>query len=104
MIQAVIGQGDIRGARVGAPGDIASGIITALVDRAGFIRTGGSRAIETRELVWSAATVKVAVGGTTAVERSLPQLAQVRVDKRIGVAGTCQATTEGLAAHTRSGT
>jgi len=45
--------------------------------------------------MWLAVAVEVLLLRATAVQRSLPQLAQVRVDIAVAVAGSAQAVREG---------
>jgi len=60
----------------GAVGDIAPGIVAAGVDLPCFIRTGRTAAIYASEFVRLAVAIEVLLG-TSVIQRSLPQLAQV---------------------------
>jgi len=89
VIQQVIGEGR-GGTTRGTAGDVASAIVAAAVDLPCFVRTGGTGTVETGELVWLAVTVEVLLLAASAPQGALPQLAQVRVDIAVGVAGSAQ--------------
>ncbi len=95
MIQAIIGQGIVEQAGAvddRAAGHIAPGVVATAIDLPRLGGAGGAGAIEARQLVrLTAATVEVLLLGAAPVEWPLPQLAQVRVDVRIAVAGPRQA-------------
>ncbi len=101
MIQAIIGQGIVE--QAGAVGDraaghIAPGVVATAIDLPRLGGAGRAGAIEAGQLVrLTAATVEVLLLGAAPVEWPLPQLAQVRVDVRITVAGPRQAVARSTA-------
>ena len=101
VIQPIIAEGiGEQGAAVGdrAAGDIAPGVVATAIDLPALGGAGGAGAIEAGQLVGlTAATVEVLLLGAAPVERPLPQLAQVRVDVRIAVAGPRQAVARSTA-------
>ncbi len=104
MIQAIITEGVVE--QAGAVGDraaghIAPGVVATAIDLSRLGGAGGAGAIEAGQLVrLTAATVEVLLLGAATVERPLPQLAQVRVDVRITVAGSTQVVVRSTAAGT----
>ena len=91
MIEQVVGER--RGGAVGgAAGDVAPAVVAAGVDLPCFVRAGCAGAIETGQFVWLAVTVQVLLLRASAVERSLPELAQAGVDKGVAVAGSALAS------------
>ncbi len=86
VIEQVIGERG-GGAAVGAAGHVAPAIVAAAVDGSAQVGAGGAGRIKAGQLVRLAATVEVLLLGAPAVEWSLPQLAQVGVDKA-GAGGT----------------
>src|SRR5579883_1177748 len=97
IIEQIVGE---RGADriICATGDVAPVVVAAGVDRAAQIATGGADRVETGQLVRGrAVTVQVLVVAG-AVERSLPELAQVRVGVADVVACATHATGKGATA------
>src|SRR5260370_1673196 len=95
VVQDVVGEG--VGCALGrAAGDVAKAIVAADAVAGGLgavVRAGGPAlgGIESDELMGVAGAIQVLLLGAAPVERALPQLAQVRVDVRIAVAGPRQA-------------
>jgi hypothetical protein len=80
VVEGIVGE---RGRRVAveAAGHVAPGIVAAGVDLARFVGARSPGRIEAGQLI------KILVLGTAAIERSLPELAQVGVDIGRTVAG-----------------
>jgi hypothetical protein len=86
------------GATVAAAGDVAPLVVAAAEDLPARVGTGGADAVEPLELVRMAAvTVEIAVLRAAAIDRSLPQLAQVRVDKAVAIGGDMARRVAGVA-------
>ncbi len=97
VVQQVVGQGR-GGATGGAAGDVAPIIVAARVDLptfAGAGRASGIHAGQPVRLAGAAATIEVLILGVPAVERSLPQLTEMGVDKSVAVAGSRKRIGEG---------
>ncbi len=94
VIQEIIGERR-GGTAGGAAGDIAPTVVTAGIDLPGLVGAGGTAGVEAAQLVRLAVAVEVLLLRPTATEGSLPQLAQVRVDIAVAVAGSTQAVGEG---------
>ncbi|HEY6284270.1 MAG TPA: hypothetical protein VIX20_01290 [Ktedonobacteraceae bacterium] len=97
MIQQVVGEGR-GGAAVGATGDVAPTVVATCIDLPCFAGAGGTGAVEAGQFVWLAIAVEILLLRTSAIERPLPQLAQVGIDVRVAVAGPAQAVGEGCRA------
>ena len=96
MVQQVVGQRG-GGATVGAAGNVAPVVVAAAVHLPGFARTGragGIHAGQSMRHAATAATVEILFLGTASVERSLPELPEMRVDEGVAVAGSAQAVGE----------
>ncbi len=95
MILPIIGQGGRRASRAGggARGEVAPAIVLGSIGLrlAAGGRAGGAGLVEPGELVGLAAVTVEVLVGPCAVVGTLPQLAQVRVDVAVAVAGPGQA-------------
>ena len=97
MIQQVVGQRR-GGAAVGAAGDVAPAIVAAAIDLGGLVGTGGATAIDAGQFVRLGVAVEIVLLATSSIEGSLPQLAQMGVDKGIIAAASTQTVGEGSCA------
>ncbi len=98
MIEIIIGECACRATKI-ATGDVAPGIVTTAVRSGTLVGAGGAQAVETGQLVgMTAVAIEILVLRATATERTLPQLAQVRVDIAAAVTGPIQAIAERAAA------
>src|SRR5260370_4970765 len=92
LVEVVVGESAGRAAE-GAAGHIAKAVVAAAVALSGLIGAGGTGGIQPGQLVWMAAVaVEILVLGAAPGQGALPQLAQVRVDKAVTVAGPGEPT------------
>src|SRR5258708_25772744 len=92
LVEVVVGERAGRPAE-GAAGHIAKAVVAAAVALPGLIGAGGTGGIQPGQLVWMAAVaVEILVLGAAPGQGALPQLAQVRVDKAVTVAGPAEPT------------
>ena len=98
FVQYVEGERGV-GTVVVARGLVAPAIVAGTVGRAGWIATGGTKRIEPADLVWLAAVaVEILLIGACAIERTLPQLSQVRVGIAGAISGALQTIGRGTTA------
>src|SRR5260370_25947642 len=92
LVEVVVGERAGRPAE-GAAGHIAKAVVAAAVALPGLIGAGGTGVIRPGHLVWMAAVaVEMLVLGAAPGQGALPQLAQVRLDKAVTVAGPGEPT------------
>ena len=84
MIQEVVGERAGRAAERAA-GHVAPRIVAAEIALPALARAGGTNGVQPRQLVRLSVAIQILVLRAAAIARGLPQLPQVRVDRRVVV-------------------